>query len=90
MSTAEMLMRIGREGLFLVVLLSAPIVLASLAVGLVVSVFQATTQIQEQTLTFVPKLIITIVVIAILGPWGFYQLISFTSSLFTSIPTYIE
>ena len=81
---------IARQTLYLTLILSAPPVGAALIVGLVISLLQATTQIQEQTLTFVPKLIITIVVISVLGPWGFYQLISFTSSLFTSIPTYIE
>ena len=69
MTTTELLLRVSREGLFLVVLLSAPVVLASLIVGLVVSILQATTQIQEQTLTFAPKLIAVLVTLAVFGPW---------------------
>ena len=68
MTTADWLVRIAREGLYLAVLVSAPAVLASLVVGLVVSLFQATTQIQEQTLTFVPKLVGVVAILAISGP----------------------
>ena len=81
---------ISKQTLYLTLILSAPPVGAALIVGLTISLVQATTQIQEQTLTFVPKLIIVIMVLALVGPWGFYQLVTFTSSLFTSIPTYID
>jgi len=81
---------ISRQTLYLTLILSAPPVGAALIVGLTISLFQATTQIQEQTLTFVPKLIIVLIVLALVGPWGFYQLVSFTNSLITSIPTYIH
>ncbi len=86
MTTTELLLRVSREALFLVVLLSAPVVLASLIVGLVVSVLQATTQIQEQTLTFAPKLIAVLVTLALFGPWIGAQLANFAGALMAMIP----
>ena len=86
MSTADLLTRVVREGLFLAVLVSAPVVLASLVVGLVVSVFQATTQIQEQTLTFAPKLVAVLLALAVSAPWIGAQLVRFTAAVFDAIP----
>jgi flagellar biosynthetic protein FliQ len=83
--TAEMIMRIMREGLLLVLLISGGPMLASLLVGLVVSLLQATTQIQEQTLTYVPKLVSVFLTIAVLGPWMLTQAMRFTRVLFESI-----
>ncbi len=81
------LIQIFREALYLVLLVSAPPVLASMFIGLIVSVFQATTQIQEQTLTFVPKIIGVFVSLVIAGPWIGEQLIRFTKILFETIAT---
>ena len=83
---ADLLIQIAREGLLLVLVASAPPVLASLAIGLVVSVIQATTQIQEQTLTFVPKIIGVVISLVVAGPWIGAQLIRFTRVVFESIP----
>jgi flagellar biosynthetic protein FliQ len=83
--TAEAIMRIMREGLLLILLLSGGPMLASVLVGFFVSVFQATTQIQEQTLSYVPKLIAVFVTIAILGPWMLTQMVRFTRALFEAI-----
>ena len=66
-----------------------PMLLASLIVGLAVSVFQAVTQIQEQTLTFIPKILATIVVMVVGGPWMLDQLLSYTRDLWSSIPNLI-
>lgn len=66
-----------------------PILLAGLAVGLVISVFQAITQIQEQTLTFIPKIVATVAVLVIGGPWMLDQLLAYTADLWTSIPELI-
>ncbi len=66
-----------------------PILLIGLAVGLVISVFQAITQIQEQTLTFIPKIVATVVVLVVGGPWMLDQLLSYTSELWLSIPDLI-
>jgi flagellar biosynthetic protein FliQ len=81
----EAIIRILREGLYLVLLLSAAPMLASLVVGLVISILQATTQIQEQTLAYVPKLVSVFLTIAILGPWMLTQAVRFTQSLFDAI-----
>ncbi len=69
--------------------ISAPFLLVGLAVGLLVSIIQAATQIQEPTLSFIPKIIATGAVIAIGGPWMLSQLVSYTTSLYTSIPTVV-
>jgi flagellar biosynthetic protein FliQ len=68
---------------------SLPFLLAGLVVGLLVSIFQAATQIQEMTLTFIPKIIVTGVVIAFGGPWMLDQLVSYTRAVFLSIPTVV-
>ena len=81
----EAIIRIVREGLLLVMLLSAAPMFASLLVGFVVSVFQATTQIQEQTLSYVPKLVAVFLTLAIAGPWILMQTVRFTRVLFDSI-----
>ena len=65
---------------------SAPFLVAGLVVGLLVSIFQAATQIQEQTLSFIPKIVVTGVVIAVGGPWMLDQLVGYTQALFLSIP----
>jgi len=70
--------------------ISAPFLLAGLAVGLLVSIFQAATSIQEQTLTFIPKIIVTGVVVVVGGPWMLAQLVGYTQALFLSIPTLVS
>jgi flagellar biosynthesis protein FliQ len=84
MST-EAVLRILKEGLLLILTVSAVPMLAGMIVGLVVSVLQATTQIQEQTLSFVPKLLAICLALAIAGPWMLMQTMRFTSSIFESI-----
>lgn len=79
------LLQVAREGLYLVLIASAPPVLASMLVGLVVSVLQATTQIQEQTLTFVPKIVAVFASLVIAGPWIGAQLVRFTRLVFEGI-----
>lgn len=80
------ILQITRQALLLVLIVSAPPVLASLVVGLALSIFQATTQIQEQTLTFVPKLIAVFATLVITGPWIGGQLLAFTRLLFEGFP----
>lgn len=75
-----------REALFLVVLSAVVIILPSLLVGLVVSVFQAATQINEQTLSFLPRLLTTMVSILLLGPWLASRIIDYTNKVISSIP----
>ena len=76
----------GREALYLTALLAAPLLLSALAVGLLVGVFQAATQIQEMTLSFIPKLIILVFALLIAGPWMLRMLTEFTLQLFNDIP----
>ena len=83
--SGEMIIRIVREALLLVLVVSAPPMLASVLVGFVVSVFQATTQIQEQTLSYVPKLIAVFLTLAVLGPWMLAQTLRFASVILESI-----
>lgn len=81
----EMTIRVVREALLLVLLVSAPAMLASVLVGFVVSVFQATTQIQEQTLSYVPKLVAVFLSLAILGPWMLAQTVRFSRVILETI-----
>ena len=82
----EYILQIAREGLYLVLIASAPPVLASMTVGLLVSILQATTQIQERTLTFVPKVVAVFATLAVTGPWIGSQLVRFTRTLFEGFP----
>jgi len=77
---------IMRGGIFEILILAAPVLLVAMVVGLVVSIFQATTSIQEQTLTFVPKIVSIMLVLALLGSWMFGSLEQYTRDLFALIP----
>ena len=72
--------------MFLVAIISMP----GLVVGLLVSIFQAATQINEQSLTFIPKLIVTVLTLIVAGPWLLHILIDFSNSIFLSIAEYLE
>ncbi len=73
-----------------VLYLSAPPLIASLAIGLMISVFQAVTQLQDQTITFVPKIIVVIVVLLIFGPWMLNILVDFATAIFAHFPSYVR
>jgi flagellar biosynthesis protein FliQ len=77
---------IMRGGIYEILLLAAPVLLVAMVVGLVVSIFQATTSIQEQTLTFVPKIAAIMLILALLGGWMFGNLEQYTRDLFAMIP----
>lgn len=79
-----------RTAVLQILLLAAPILLIGMGVGLIVSIFQATTSIQEQTLTFVPKIVAILVVLMLAGPWMFASLEQFTVSLFNQIPAVVQ
>ncbi len=84
--TESMLMEMGRNSLVLILTLTAPPLMAGLAVGLAVSIVQAVTQIHEATLTFAPKLLAFFAVMALLGPWMLQNMIAYTASLINSLP----
>ena len=77
------------QAMTVALMVSAPFLLAGLAVGLIVSIIQAATSIQEQTLSFIPKILVTGVVIAVGGPWMMDQLVGYTQQLFQSIPSIV-
>ncbi|NTU48245.1 MAG: flagellar biosynthesis protein FliQ [Syntrophobacteraceae bacterium] len=84
--TFELILGIGRQAVETMLIVSLPILLVSLAVGLVISVFQAVTQIQEMTITFVPKIIVTFVSLLLFGSWMLSKLTDFTRGILESIP----
>ena len=85
----EMVMTIAKQALELVLLMTAVILLPALAVGLLVSMFQAATQLNEQTLSFIPKLGITFVTLLVAGSWLLQMLMTYTRRLITEIPMLI-
>lgn len=82
-------MGLGAQVMWLVVKLTAPVLLLGLAVGLLVSIFQATTQIQEQTLAFVPKILAVIVALLFFGSWMLRNLVDFTTSILGHLVNYV-
>ena len=85
----NLVLQIGQEALTLIVYLAAPLLLSALTVGLLVSIFQVATQIQEQTLSFIPKLMAIVVALIVMGPWMLQLWVSFTQDLFYRIPDLI-
>jgi flagellar biosynthesis protein FliQ len=84
--TPESVMTLGRQALELTILVSAPALLTALIIGLLVSIFQAATQINEQTLSFIPKLVGMFGVLIIAGPWMIGLMVDFIQRLFSNIP----
>ena len=80
---------LGRQALEITLLVSAPLFIAALVTGLLISIFQAATQINEQTLSFVPKLIATFITLVLAGPWMITMMTDFIRRLFESIPSMI-
>lgn len=83
--TQTMVIHIGREAVTTVLLVAGPMLLLALGVGLLVSLFQATTQIQEQTLAFIPKIVAVLLAAVIFGPWMLRILIEFTQELYQTM-----
>ncbi len=82
----ETVLTVGRDALWLAVLLAGPLLLAALAVGLLIGIFQAATQIQEMTLSFIPKLLALVIALFVAGPWMISVAVSFSQRLFMEIP----
>lgn len=82
-------MNIGRQAVEMALIISGPLLLASLVIGLIISVFQAATQINEQTLSFIPKLVGTFLVLILAGPWMLGMMVDYIRQLFESIPQLI-
>jgi flagellar biosynthetic protein FliQ len=86
----ETVIGIGRGALELTLALAGPALLFGLVAGLLVSVFQAMTQINEITLTFIPKIVATIAAMVLFGPWMLTKMVSYTTTLFQSLPQYVR
>lgn len=87
--TSQYVIALGKEAIMLTLLVSAPMLILGLIVGLAISIFQAVTQIHEMTLTFVPKIIAVGLALLICFPWIINMLVGFTSRLFSQIPTLV-
>ena len=83
---AQQVLSAGQHGLWMLLMVSAPVLLTILAVGLIVSIFQAATQINEQTLSFVPKIIAAVAVLAFAGPWMMTTLVEYLRGALLAIP----
>jgi flagellar biosynthetic protein FliQ len=84
--TPESVMTLGNQAIHVSLLLGAPLLIVALVVGLIISIFQAATQINEATLSFIPKLLAVFAVLVIAGPWMLGQMLDYMRVLFSSIP----
>ena len=87
--TPQTVLTLAQQALWITALVSAPLLITALVVGLVVSIFQAATQINEMTLSFIPKLLAIFAALVIAGPWMLALLVDYVQRLFTSIPQVI-
>ncbi len=87
--TAQGVLTIGQQALYMLLMISAPVLLTVLVVGLLVSIFQAATQINEATLSFVPKIVAAVAVLALAGPWMLTTLVEYVQRILQSIPSVV-
>ncbi|UCD17097.1 MAG: flagellar biosynthesis protein FliQ [Candidatus Zixiibacteriota bacterium] len=85
--TAELVISLGREAIMMMLMVSAPMLISGLLIGLIISIFQAITQVHEMTLTFIPKIAAVAIALLIFLPWIVSMMVSFTSRLYGIIPT---
>ncbi len=88
--TEDFIVHLGQEALKTTALISAPLLVSTLVIGLIVSIFQALTQINESTLTFIPKMVVVAIVIVIAGPWMLDTLSHYTTNLFENIASFVR
>lgn len=88
--TVEAVADMAREGLYLIIEVSLPVLLVSLIIGLVISIFQTVTSIQEQTLTFVPKIICVFLSLVFFGPWMMNSMVEYMVNLYSNFSLYIH
>jgi flagellar biosynthesis protein FliQ len=87
--TPDMVIKLAEQSIYTIIIVSAPMLLIALGVGLLVSIFQAMTQIQEQTLAFIPKILAVFLSIVLFGPWMLTILLDYTRDLFQQLPQLI-
>ncbi len=88
--SGDMAIQLGRNALAMVMMVAAPMLVLGLLVGIMVSIFQATTQIQEQTLVFIPKIIAVFVAILVFGPWMLSIMVDYTKEIFMNLPAMVR
>lgn len=88
--TDSFIIQTVRDALMMVLIISVPILVGGMLVGLIISILQATTQIQEQSLTFVPKLIVVFILLIVLAPWITNVLVGYTTELYAKIPAVVK
>ncbi|GGE65426.1 flagellar biosynthesis protein FliQ [Priestia taiwanensis] len=88
--TYEFVVSLAEKGIYTLLLVCGPLLGIALAVGLIISIFQATTQIQEQTLAFVPKIVAVLLGLVFFGPWMLSRLLTFTTEIFANLSQYIR
>ncbi|WP_217585596.1 flagellar biosynthesis protein FliQ [Lentibacillus saliphilus] len=87
--TNEFVLSLAERGIYTILLVVGPLLILALAVGLLVSIFQATTQIQEQTLAFIPKIVAVLIGLVFFGPWMLSHIVEFTTDLYLNINRYV-
>lgn len=87
--TSQSIISIAEQGILTVLLICGPLLLLALAVGLIVSIFQATTQIQEQTLAFIPKIVAVLLGVVFFGPWMLSHMLSYANEIFSNLTRFV-
>ncbi|MFD1850368.1 flagellar biosynthesis protein FliQ [Oceanobacillus bengalensis] len=87
--SSEYVLALAEEAIYTLIITTGPLLILAVAVGLLISIFQATTQIQEQTLAFVPKILAVLVGLVFLGPWMLSTLVEFTANLFQNLNQFV-
>lgn len=87
--SSEFVLALAEQGIFTILLVTGPLLLLALGVGLLVSIFQATTQIQEQTLAFIPKIVAVLIGLVFFGPWMLTTIVEFTANLFQNLNVFV-
>jgi len=86
---SEFVLSLAEKGIYTILMVAGPLLILALTVGLLVSIFQATTQIQEQTLAFIPKIVAVLVGIVFFGPWMLAKVVTFTADLYQNLNQFV-
>ncbi|GIN37516.1 MULTISPECIES: flagellar biosynthesis protein FliQ [Heyndrickxia] len=86
---SDMVISLAEKGIYITLIVAGPLLLVALIVGLIVSIFQATTQIQEQTLAFIPKIVAVLIGLVFFGPWMLSHLLSYATDIFSNLTRYV-
>ncbi|WP_099158110.1 flagellar biosynthesis protein FliQ [Virgibacillus ndiopensis] len=87
--SSEFVLTLAEKGIYTILLVTGPLLILALAVGLLVSIFQATTQIQEQTLAFIPKIVAVLVGLVFFGPWMLTKMVEFTVNIYQNLNQFV-